>query len=68
LTCARCHNHKYDPIPQTDYYQMLAFFNSTAESALDENSYEYGPVLKAPASDAAWNQWDDLESRRRINF
>ena len=68
LTCARCHNHKYDPIPQTDYYQRLAFFNSTAESALDENSYEYGPVLKAPASDAAWNQWDDLESRRRINF
>lgn len=26
LNCARCHDHKVDPIPQTDYYQMVAFF------------------------------------------
>ncbi len=26
LKCARCHTHKYDPIPHTDYYQMRAFF------------------------------------------
>lgn len=26
LKCARCHNHKYDPIPQTDYYRWRAFF------------------------------------------
>ncbi|MBL8221304.1 MAG: PSD1 domain-containing protein [Bryobacterales bacterium] len=26
MKCARCHNHKYDPIPQTDYYRMRAFF------------------------------------------
>ena len=26
LTCARCHNHKFDPISQTDYYRLRAFF------------------------------------------
>ena len=29
--CARCHNHKFDPIPQKDYYQMQAVFFSTKE-------------------------------------
>ncbi|MEZ6106074.1 MAG: DUF1549 domain-containing protein [Pirellulaceae bacterium] len=38
LTCARCHSHKYDPITQTEYYQLLAFFNSTAEPPLISNA------------------------------
>lgn len=29
--CAQCHDHKYDPISQKDYYQLFAFFNSTKE-------------------------------------
>lgn len=61
LICARCHTHKYDPITQTEYYELFAFFNSTAESAMDGNKYEYGPVLKAPADQAAWAQWDALQ-------
>ncbi len=64
LTCARCHSHKYDPIPQTEYYRLLAFFNSTAESPLDGNSYTYGPVHKAPQDQAAWAKWQVLESAR----
>ena len=34
MECARCHDHKYDPIKQKDYYRMFAFFNSTDESGL----------------------------------
>jgi hypothetical protein len=34
IECARCHDHKYDPISQKDYYRLFAFFNSTDESGL----------------------------------
>jgi len=61
LTCARCHTHKYDPIPQQEYYRLLAFFNSTAESSMDGNKYEYGPVMRAPASLPAWRSWGELQ-------
>ena len=61
FTCARCHTHKYDPITQKEYYQLFAFFNSTAESSMDGNSYEYGPIIRAPKDQAAWIVWDSLQ-------
>ena len=64
LTCARCHTHKYDPITQTEYYRLLAFFNSTAEPALDGNSYTYGPVVRTPADQHAWQHWRQLTNER----
>ncbi len=33
--CCQCHDHKYDPISQRDYYQLFAFFNGQDEPALD---------------------------------
>lgn len=64
LTCARCHTHKYDPIEQTEYYRLLAFFNSTAEPALDGNSYTYGPTVRTPADQHAWQAWNELCTER----
>lgn len=34
LACAQCHDHKYDPITQQDYYRLFAFFNSCDEPEL----------------------------------
>ncbi len=64
FTCARCHTHKYDPITQTEYYRLFAFFNSTSEKSMDGNAYEYAPVLKVPSNPAAWPGWSRQLARR----
>lgn len=33
LECAQCHNHKYDPFSQRDYYSLLAYYNNTEKEA-----------------------------------
>ncbi|MBI2946525.1 MAG: PSD1 domain-containing protein [Verrucomicrobia bacterium] len=35
MACAECHDHKYDPITQKDYYRFFAFFNTVPENGLD---------------------------------
>ena len=35
LECARCHDHKYDPFTQKDYYQLFAFFNNVKEAGIE---------------------------------
>ena len=57
MVCARCHNHKYDPISQQEYYELMGFFNSTSESPLDGNAYGYGPVLRVPENQQSWDRW-----------
>lgn len=48
LTCARCHDHRYDPLTQEDYYRLYGFFNNTEDEALDGNLTLHQPVMKAP--------------------
>ena len=44
LECAQCHNHKYDPFSQEDYYRLLAFFNSTEKEAERTNPKVPGSI------------------------
>ncbi len=52
--CAQCHDHKYDPISQRDYYRLFAFFNNADEDHMEAPMPgELGPHLQArPAYDA----------------
>ncbi len=46
--CAQCHDHKYDPITQRDYYQLFAFFHSAEEQTIEAPlPGEVGPYLRA---------------------
>jgi hypothetical protein len=40
MACAQCHNHKYDPFTQKDYYQLFAIFNNSADSNGEEPTIE----------------------------
>ena len=46
--CAQCHDHKYDPITQKEYYQLYAYFNNITENAMDGNRKDSPPVVKLP--------------------
>jgi len=49
--CAVCHDHKFDPLTKKEFFQLFAFFNSTAEAALDGNRAYYPPMLHLPTPD-----------------
>ncbi|HLM98047.1 MAG TPA: DUF1553 domain-containing protein [Bryobacteraceae bacterium] len=72
--CARCHDHKYDPIKQKEYYQLFAYFNNVPEKGLVYNFGNEEPYIKAPTPDQqlhleeldrnvteAEQQWHSLE-------
>lgn len=47
--CAVCHNHKFDPLSQREFYQMAAFFNNTTQSAMDGNIKDTPPIITVPS-------------------
>jgi hypothetical protein len=54
LECARCHDHKYDPISQRDYYSIAAFFNSIDELGMYEVTHKVpAPTLQLPTPEQA---------------
>jgi hypothetical protein len=51
LGCARCHDHKYDPLSQKEYYQLIAYFNSVPESGRAIKFGNSEPWIKAPTKE-----------------
>jgi len=54
--CAACHDHRFDPLSQREFYQMSAFFNNTTQGAMDGNVPDTPPilVLTRPEDRARW--------------
>jgi len=46
--CAACHDHKFDPISQKEFYQLTAFFRNTTQKAMDGNARDTPPNLMVP--------------------
>jgi mono/diheme cytochrome c family protein len=52
--CGRCHDHKYDPISQKEFYGLYAYFNNIAESGgVDRRNSTAAPVLELPSPEQA---------------
>ena len=57
--CATCHDHKFDPIQQREFYAMTAFFRNTTQYVMDGNVSDPPPILVVPeASDR--ELWGEL--------
>jgi Protein of unknown function (DUF1553)/Protein of unknown function (DUF1549)/Planctomycete cytochrome C len=63
MSCARCHDHKYDPFTQKDYYQLAAFFSSVPERGRIVGKGNAIPTILAPTQE----QSEQLESLRRAH-
>ena len=57
MGCATCHDHKFDPITQKEFYQFYSYFNNITERAMDGNVQAVPPVVKVATTD----QKEELE-------
>lgn len=58
--CAQCHDHKFDPISQEDYYSLSAYFRNTTQKPKDGNVADgRGPVVKVPRPEDR-QRWEAL--------
>lgn len=64
--CAVCHDHKYDPLPQKDFYSLSAFFNNTTQKAMDGNIKDTPPVLVIPKKEDEM-RWSELPGEQSTN-
>jgi hypothetical protein len=49
VACTQCHDHKYDPMSQKDFYGLYAFFNNVPEKGLDGAKGNAAPFVKTPS-------------------
>lgn len=66
IGCARCHDHKFDPIPQKDYYALAGIFNSTESIQRAEwGVWSWPTVAELPESESEQTARDALAERER---
>lgn len=51
VACVQCHDHKYDPISQKEYYQLYAFFHNVPENGLDGSKGNAAPLIRVPSAE-----------------
>ncbi|MGI9517331.1 MAG: DUF1549 domain-containing protein, partial [Pirellulaceae bacterium] len=61
LGCASCHDHKFDPVSQTEFYALSGYFNSLDGDPMDGNIKDHAPVLMG-GSEEQLAQLGELES------
>ena len=61
--CATCHDHKFDPILQKEFYSLTAFFRNTTQHPLDGNIPDTPPALVVPRPEDQ-KRWDELTEQR----
>ena len=49
--CAVCHDHKFDPLSQREFYEMAAFFNNTTQRVRDGNVKDTPPIVSVPLAE-----------------
>ena len=60
IGCARCHDHKYDPLTTKEYYQLFAYFNNVPEWGVGPNNGNSPPFIRVPDS------WPNLSSEENV--
>lgn len=60
--CATCHDHKFDPILQKDFYALGAFFRNTKQKVMDDNIPDTPPVLVVPRAEDR-EEWVKISTR-----
>ena len=57
--CATCHDHKFDPIRQREFYSLTAFFRNTTQYVMDGNLSDPPPILVVPSNDDR-DRWHEI--------
>src|SRR6201999_2307339 len=64
VACARCHDHKFDPIPTKDYYSLYGIFANTFEPKSVKDQPTIRPVPKTPELEAYLAKLAELDDKK----